>query len=160
MQVQILKGTDVRPDLAQLQVLQHVLRSIGHLASPLIGEHPNGAALLGFGFILYKLHDTHVLIYCKEAAPCSNAPPLFVLYSLLIVFSFPKMSTPALLPTGVGQNRGPQLMAMFWIETIVAIAVVALRFYARISIRGVGADDWMMLFTVVSVDRTLTQSYT
>ena len=40
-------------------------------------------------------------------------------------------------------------MAMFWTEAILCIMLVSLRFYARLAIRGLGADDWMMLFTVV-----------
>lgn len=52
-------------------------------------------------------------------------------------------------PVGGNQNRGPQLMAMFWTESAICILLLSLRFYARISIRGVGYDDWMMLATVV-----------
>lgn len=40
-------------------------------------------------------------------------------------------------------------MAMFWTESAICILLLSLRFYARISIRGVGYDDWMMLATVV-----------
>lgn len=51
-------------------------------------------------------------------------------------------------PVGGDQNRGPQLMAMFWTETPVSMLLLSLRSYARVSIRGVGYDDWIMLATV------------
>lgn len=50
-------------------------------------------------------------------------------------------------PVGGDQNRGPQLMAMFWTETPVSMLLLSLRSYARVSIRGVGYDDWIMLAT-------------
>jgi hypothetical protein len=43
-------------------------------------------------------------------------------------------------------------MAMFWVETILAIAILSARFYVRLAIRGLGPDDWMMLLTVVSFE--------
>lgn len=55
-------------------------------------------------------------------------------------------------PAGGDQDRGPQLMAMFWVETILAIAILSARFYVRHAIRGLGPDDWMMLITVVSFE--------
>ena len=53
-------------------------------------------------------------------------------------------------PVGGDQNRGGALIGMFWTECALAIAILGLRFYARISMRNLGADDWTMLFTVVS----------
>ena len=53
-------------------------------------------------------------------------------------------------PVGCDQDRGPQLIGMFWTECVLAIIILGLRFYAKISMRNLGADDWMMLITVVS----------
>ena len=61
-------------------------------------------------------------------------------------------------PAGGDRDRGPGLVALFWTECALAMIIVGLRFYARISIRNLGADDWMMLFTVVSRIRVLEAS--
>ena len=53
-------------------------------------------------------------------------------------------------PLGGDRDRGPSLMGMLWTECVLALALVGLRFHVRISIRNLGADDWMMLVTVVS----------
>ena len=53
-------------------------------------------------------------------------------------------------PVGGDQDRGSDIMAMLWTECVLAMIIVALRFYARIKMRNPGADDWMMLITVVS----------
>lgn len=47
------------------------------------------------------------------------------------------------------EDRGPQLLAMYWTECTVATIVVALRIYSRIKIKGLGLDDWIILFTMV-----------
>ena len=47
------------------------------------------------------------------------------------------------------EDRGPKLMAMFWSYCAISIVLVTLRFYARIQIRAVSWDDWLMLATVV-----------
>lgn len=47
------------------------------------------------------------------------------------------------------EDRGPRLEAAYWTWSVIAVILVALRFYARIKIRGLGWDDWMMLITVV-----------
>ena len=60
------------------------------------------------------------------------------------------MSAALPLPPDGDQNRGPALIAIFWVMTVVVINTLALRFYSRIRIREIGADDWMMLFTAVS----------
>ncbi|MCJ1268754.1 hypothetical protein MMC22_008642 [Lobaria immixta] len=46
------------------------------------------------------------------------------------------------------EDRGPQLIAMYWTECTIVTIVVALRFYSRIRIKGLGLDDWTMLFTL------------
>lgn len=53
-------------------------------------------------------------------------------------------------PAGGDQDRGPRLIGMFWTECVLAMIILGLRFHARISMRNLGADDWMMLITVVS----------
>lgn len=47
------------------------------------------------------------------------------------------------------EDRGPQLLAMYWTECTIVTIVVALRFYSRIKIKGLGLDDWTVLFTLV-----------
>ena len=53
-------------------------------------------------------------------------------------------------PLGGDVDRGPALVALYWTESAVAILFIILRFSARWTIRGIGKDDWMMLFTLVS----------
>lgn len=48
------------------------------------------------------------------------------------------------------ENRGPKLLALYWTEVVLAVIIIVLRFYSRIRIKGLGWDDWIMLFTVVS----------
>ena len=47
------------------------------------------------------------------------------------------------------QDRGPELLAVFWTECAVALAVMFLRVYARLMIKNVGLDDWVMFLTMV-----------
>jgi hypothetical protein len=53
-------------------------------------------------------------------------------------------------PPGGYDDRGPQMIAIYWIEASIAIVVVALRIWGRVVLRQVGADDYVMLFTLVS----------
>ncbi|KAJ6032084.1 hypothetical protein N7540_002816 [Penicillium herquei] len=46
-------------------------------------------------------------------------------------------------------DRGPAIIALFWVESAIAVLVVALRFYGRTLSSKLGKDDWTMLFTVV-----------
>jgi uncharacterized membrane protein YcaP (DUF421 family) len=54
-------------------------------------------------------------------------------------------------PAGGYQDRGPQMIVIYWIEAAVAILVVCLRIWGRIVIRQVGIDDYVMVFTLVSL---------
>ncbi len=56
-------------------------------------------------------------------------------------------------PLPPNDDRGPQLMAMFWTWSALSMALLSLRFYARVKVRGVGWDDWMMLVSVVCSPR-------
>lgn len=47
------------------------------------------------------------------------------------------------------QDRGPMLLALWWTEAAVATVVVGLRFYTRYLMRGIVAEDWLMLFALV-----------
>lgn len=47
------------------------------------------------------------------------------------------------------EDRGPQLLAIYWTGCTVATIIVALRVYSRIKIKGLGLDDWTILFTMV-----------
>lgn len=52
-------------------------------------------------------------------------------------------------PVDGNQNRGPALIAIFTTECLIALAVVLMRLYARISIKSLGVDDWIMFLTMV-----------
>ena len=52
-------------------------------------------------------------------------------------------------PPGGDVDRGPRLIAYFWVLSAASVTLLSARFYARVSIRAVGWDDWMMLLTVV-----------
>ena len=52
-------------------------------------------------------------------------------------------------PAGGDQDRGSSLTAIFWVESGIACIVVSLRICARVMIRKVGVDDYMMLLTLV-----------
>jgi hypothetical protein len=54
-------------------------------------------------------------------------------------------------PSPSTADRGPRLTAIYWSMSLVAITTVGLRFWGRFLIRQTGADDWVMLFTLVSV---------
>ena len=58
--------------------------------------------------------------------------------------------TSVAVPTDGDRNRGPSLVAIFWVESAIAFVVISLRVTGRIMIRKLGLDDYMMLFTLVS----------
>ena len=60
-------------------------------------------------------------------------------------------------PAGGDVDRAGKLIAIYWAEMFFAILIVALRFYARGMNRNVGADDWMMLVTLVSQTQLSTR---
>ena len=47
-------------------------------------------------------------------------------------------------------NRGPALLAIYWVQFSVAFVFVVLRFYARLSIRAIGLDDWAIALALVA----------
>ena len=61
------------------------------------------------------------------------------------------MADPSLTsaPVESNQDRGPALMAIFWTECAIALVVVSLRCHARILIRKIGKDDWIMFAAAV-----------
>jgi hypothetical protein len=59
------------------------------------------------------------------------------------------MSEAAAPPPGGDENRGPRLIAVYWVMNAVSVAVICLRLYGRRLIRGFGVDDYMMIFTSV-----------
>ena len=52
-------------------------------------------------------------------------------------------------PEYMAEDRGKAVIAIFWVQTSLAIVVVAMRFWARYIIKNFGTDDWLMLFTLV-----------
>lgn len=55
----------------------------------------------------------------------------------------------SLPPVHGDQNRISSILAAFWTEWAVACVVVSLRLWARLMIKKLGIDDWMMFFTLV-----------
>lgn len=47
------------------------------------------------------------------------------------------------------EDRGPQMMGIFWTMLLFESAIIGLRFHVRYRIHSVGWDDWMMLAAVV-----------
>lgn len=57
---------------------------------------------------------------------------------------------PALTPPQDGDaNRGPALLAIIGTQVAISTICVSLRFYTRIKIGRVGADDWTIMVTLV-----------
>jgi hypothetical protein len=54
-------------------------------------------------------------------------------------------------PAGGNIDRGPQAIAIFWAEAAIALIVVVLRIWGRAMIHQLGADDYIMVFTLVSL---------
>ncbi|KAH8742343.1 integral membrane protein [Diaporthe sp. PMI_573] len=52
-------------------------------------------------------------------------------------------------PIPPDEDRGPRLEAAYWTWSAVSILMLCLRIYARVKIRGLGWDDWMMVITVI-----------
>lgn len=52
-------------------------------------------------------------------------------------------------PPGGDVDRGPTIMAIMWVQAAISCIVVALRFWARITIKALGKDDWAMLATLI-----------
>lgn len=60
-------------------------------------------------------------------------------------------NTPSTTVVG-SANRGPAILAVSWIEYVVAIVIVGARMYTRSClIHNVGIDDWMILLALVSL---------
>ena len=58
-------------------------------------------------------------------------------------------------PPGEDRDRGPNLVAIYWAESAIAVTIVSLRIVGRTMVRKLGWDDFMMLFTLVRVLRSL-----
>lgn len=71
----------------------------------------------------------------------------------------PRLTLPGALSQGDGsvsagelnQNRGPELIAIYCSLAAISIIVVTVRIYARYHIHALGLDDWLMLFSLVSI---------
>ena len=53
-------------------------------------------------------------------------------------------------PPGGTEDRGSALIAIYWVECSIALIVIAMRLYSRMLIKGIGKDDYIMFFTMVS----------
>ena len=54
------------------------------------------------------------------------------------------------------QNRGPELLAIIWVFTILALLVVITRFYTKIKVlHKTGLDDALVVFSMVSQRPTM-----
>lgn len=48
-------------------------------------------------------------------------------------------------------NRGPELLAITWVFTVLALLVVIAKFYTKVKIlRGLGIDDFLVVLSMVS----------
>jgi len=56
-------------------------------------------------------------------------------------------------PPDGDRTRGPQLLAIYGVQGILSIIVVALRFYVRYVKRIIGLEDWAMLAALVCATR-------
>ncbi|KAF7885516.1 uncharacterized protein EAF02_004025 [Botrytis sinoallii] len=52
-------------------------------------------------------------------------------------------------PADGDQDRGGAVIAVYWSIAAVAMLVVGLRFYSRRLVRAIGADDWLMLISLI-----------
>lgn len=53
-------------------------------------------------------------------------------------------------PEYAAENKGPGILAAFWITTTIALVTVMGRFYIRMRVlRSVGVDDWLILLSMV-----------
>ena len=52
-------------------------------------------------------------------------------------------------PPGGDRDRGSIVLAVYWTFFAIELTVVSLRLYARLKIRAIGLDDWIMAFTMV-----------
>ena len=55
-------------------------------------------------------------------------------------------------PPDGDRDRGPLVIAVYWVTLILAIFIVSLRLSARHQRRSLGIDDWTMLLSVVGTD--------
>lgn len=50
-------------------------------------------------------------------------------------------------------NRGPELLAITWVFTVLALLVVIAKFYTKAKIlRGLGLDDFLVVLSMVSIN--------
>lgn len=64
-------------------------------------------------------------------------------------------SPPPVLDLGLDVDRGGKVAAAYIVGCAISFIFVALRFWARIQIRGLALDDWCMLVTWVCTHSTL-----
>lgn len=49
------------------------------------------------------------------------------------------------------QNRGPELLAVTWVFTILALFVVIAKFYTKVRVlHNTGFDDWLVALSMAS----------
>ena len=54
------------------------------------------------------------------------------------------------IPPGGDEDRGWRMISIYWAMFAIELVVMSLRVYARIKIRAIGLDDWIMGLAVVS----------
>ncbi|KAH9900475.1 hypothetical protein F4778DRAFT_739113 [Xylariomycetidae sp. FL2044] len=59
-------------------------------------------------------------------------------------------------PPGGDENRGPALIAIFWVEIAISTAFIVLRLFTRWRLARLGAEDWTILATLVMYITTLS----
>ena len=69
------------------------------------------------------------------------------------------MTVPSAGPLPPDVNLGPGILAVSWLECILAFIFVVLRMYCRTRlVHNVGRDDWTMVFSYVSSVRAILVS--
>ena len=62
-------------------------------------------------------------------------------------------------PPFPNEDRRSIVEAVIWTEASVAILIVGLRFYARVSFKALGADDLLMLLALVGANPLSQKAY-
>ena len=55
-------------------------------------------------------------------------------------------------PVDGNQDRGPAVRSFYWTGFAICFTLLCLRFWARIKIRSLGWDDWIMALAVVGLE--------
>ena len=89
---------------------------------------------------------------------CDDIPSIAISCARLffLLMTMATTTLPPMTPEYMNENRGPAFVAVFSTGIAVAIVLVALRLWVRFKVvRKVGADDYVMLASMVSKNQFL-----